>query len=48
MLNFRFPGHPDIDLIENGIDMPVTISNLDKYCESLFKCIMNETIISNI
>ena len=28
-LNFTLPGQPDIDLIENGIEMPVTLSNLD-------------------
>jgi len=29
MLNFTFPGYSDIELIDNGADMPVTISNLN-------------------
>ncbi len=29
MLNFTIPGYSDIELIDNGADMPVTLSNLD-------------------
>lgn len=29
MLNFTFPGHDDIELIDDGADMPVTLSNLE-------------------
>ena len=29
MLSFTFPGYDDIELIDNGADMPVTLGNLD-------------------
>jgi E3 ubiquitin-protein ligase TRIP12 len=43
-LNFVFPGYNDISLIENGEDMPVTLSNLDQYISILAGFFLNETL----
>jgi len=45
-LNFTFPGYNEIELIENGEDMPVTLSNLDQYVSILARYILLETLKS--
>jgi len=45
MLNFTYPGYSEIELIENGADMPVTLSNLDQYVLMLTKTILSETVL---
>ena len=47
-LNFTFPGYDEIDLIENGEDMPVTLSNLDQYITLLARYYLFETTKSQI
>ena len=47
-LNFTFPGYEDIDLIENGEDMPVTLSNLDQYVSILTQYYLIETNKSQV
>ena len=44
MLNFTFPGHPDIELIEKGTDMPVTTSNLDQYLQLLTQFFFDDNV----
>eukprot|EP01017_Pseudomicrothorax_dubius_P044457 TRINITY_DN7512_c0_g2_i2.p1 TRINITY_DN7512_c0_g2~~TRINITY_DN7512_c0_g2_i2.p1 ORF type:complete len:290 (+),score=78.35 TRINITY_DN7512_c0_g2_i2:193-1062(+) len=43
-LDFTLPGFPDIHLIENGPDMPVTVSNLDQYINLTVRYLLSETI----
>lgn len=38
------PGMDDLSLIDNGEDMPVTISNLDQYVELVFQAVMRDTL----
>ena len=47
-LNFTFPGYSEIDLIENGEDMPVTLSNLDQYVSLIFRYYIYESTKSQI
>jgi E3 ubiquitin-protein ligase TRIP12 len=47
-LNFTFPGYDEIDLIENGEDMPVTLSNLDQYVQLLSRYYLYESTKSQI
>ena len=47
-LNFTFPGYNEIDLIENGEDMPVTLSNLDQYVSLVFRYYIYESTKSQI
>jgi len=47
-LNFTLPGFEEIELIDNGEDMPVTLSNLDQYISILTKYILTETLIPQI
>lgn len=47
-LNFTFPGYEEIELIENGEDTPVTLSNLEKYVSALTHYYLIETNKSQI
>ncbi len=42
-LNFTFPGHEEIELIENGGETAVNLSNLDKYVSTLAEFYLVET-----
>jgi E3 ubiquitin-protein ligase TRIP12 len=45
MLNFTYPGYPEIELIDNGADMPVTLGNLDQYVQLLTKNILVDSVV---
>jgi len=47
-LNFTFPGYDEVDIIENGEDMPVTLSNLDQYISILSNYFLTETLKSQV
>jgi E3 ubiquitin-protein ligase TRIP12 len=38
------PGMDDMNLIENGQDMPVTISNLDQYVDLVWQTVIRDTL----
>eukprot|EP00828_Plagiopyla_frontata_P028237 TRINITY_DN3656_c0_g1_i2.p1 TRINITY_DN3656_c0_g1~~TRINITY_DN3656_c0_g1_i2.p1 ORF type:complete len:293 (-),score=41.62 TRINITY_DN3656_c0_g1_i2:31-909(-) len=43
-LNFTLVGYPEIELMENGNDMPVTLSNLETYITMTLDFFLNKTI----
>ena len=43
-LNFTLVGYPEIELIENGNDMPVTLSNLETYITMTLDFFLHKTI----
>jgi E3 ubiquitin-protein ligase TRIP12 len=48
MLNFTYPGYPEIELIDNGADMPVTLGNLDQYIQLLSKTILVDSVLQQV